>query len=104
MARARTGTKKKRQKQKRAKKKKRSSKGASKARAQRSKKAPKGAVRRRRAPRITPRTGPVQLWLPLQMPLGLLGGVAAAPPPVVEVEEGPTASIAALGQQDSLFD
>lgn len=64
------------------------------------------ATRRRRAPRVKARSGPVQLWLPLQMPLGLLGGHAAPAEPgrgeeLAEVEPG---ARAVLGEQSSLFD
>jgi hypothetical protein len=39
---------------------------------------------RRRRLRIKPHKGPVQLWLPLQMPLGLLGGEVVPPEPVMD--------------------
>lgn len=74
--------------------------------------APAQAPRRRRAPRVKAPRGPVQLWLPLQMPLGLLGGVALAPAPVdgdsdpdrtgEGALEASTAS-ASLGVQEPLF-
>ncbi len=65
---------------------------------------PATAPRRQRAPRVKVRRGPVQLWLPLQMPLGLSGGVALAPAPLDDRGEGEApAAGAPLGVQESLF-
>ncbi len=88
MARARTG--------KRTKQKKKA-----RARAQ--------APRRRRGPRVKAHRGPVQLWLPLQMPLGLEGGQAVAPASswgaVAQVEDAPSGAQGAPGgEQVSLFE
>lgn len=96
MARARSGKKKKGAK-------KRPKKAAAKARA----KPAKRTARRRRPPRVKARTGPVQLWLPLQMPLGLLGGVAVAPTaPDGLDEEAPRepTSPSLVVEQSSLFE
>lgn len=93
MARARSGKNKRRAKRS-------ASKGRGKAPAK------KRAARRRRAPRVKARSGPVQLWLPLQMPLGLLGGHAVQQP--AGVVDEPLALQPAvpdpLGEQSSLFD
>ena len=67
----------------------------------------KAPARRRRAPKVKPRTGPVQLWLPLQMPLGLSGGVAVVPvgyPAADEADAGAAALVVSVGEQSSLFE
>lgn len=95
MARGRSRSRKKRPK------KKRSAKQRPSARAKQRSAPP------RRARRIKARTGPVQLWLPLQMPLGLLGGIALAPAAnqVVEcVAEDEPAQHAVMAEQSSLFE
>ena len=93
MARARSGKNKRRAKRS-------PSKGRAKASAKQQK------ARRRRAPRVKARRGPVQLWLPLQMPLWLLGGHAVMPSACLEeaaceVEAAPAVF---AGEQSSLFD
>ncbi|MCC7112363.1 MAG: hypothetical protein IT382_23930 [Deltaproteobacteria bacterium] len=91
MARSRTG-----------RKKKRAPKAKAKARA---KAVPK--VRRRRPPRVKARSGPVQLWLPLQMPLGLSGGVVVEPVYAEPVEDSPAEvalTRASDAEQASLFE
>jgi hypothetical protein len=91
MARSRTG-----------RKKKRAPKAKAKARA---KAVPK--VRRRRPPRVKAHSGPVQLWLPLQMPLGLSGGVVVEPVYAEPVEDSPAEvaqTRASDAEQASLFE
>lgn len=91
MARSRTG-----------RKKKRAPKAKAKARA---KAVPK--ARRRRPPRVKARSGPVQLWLPLQMPLGLSGGVVVEPVYAEPVEDSPAEvalTRASDAEQASLFE
>lgn len=112
MARRRTGSTKKRSsaKAKAARAKAANAKAAkakaAKARAAKAKaaKRSKAVERRRPAPRIKQRIGPVQLWLPLQMPLGLLGGVAVAPAPAPGIDDPPAAPTGAPGEQESLFE
>ena len=58
---------------------------------------------RRRRLRIKPHKGPVQLWLPLQMPLGLLGGEAVPPEPVIGDEVVEERAARADVEQSSLF-
>lgn len=112
MARARTGKKARKRKKKAAAKARpkkaaaaRGKKAAAKARAKPKVKAP--APRRRRRTRVKAHKGPIQLWLPLQMPLGLLGGVAIAPPPVAagaDERAEPSSSPASSGSQSHLFE
>ena len=91
MARSRTG-----------RKKKRAPKAKAKARA---KALPK--ARRRRPPRVKARSGPVQLWLPLQMPLGLSGGGVVERVYAEPVEDSPAElalTRASDAEQASLFE